>query len=332
MSGQYPDRVLLLLRPLPGQFQGIADRFYILGPPRPLRRLAPLPLGKLGALFRLAHVHLAPGPDRAPIDQKPLRRREELPDQFVGPAPPLQQGGGPIFSTIASRHSTFSSLTVVRFAVSIAEMGEIFNATGTIQDPARYKRHAGSFPAANEPAFFSFFCWIAILARDVGRPSGAALYLCRLPQSDILSGVGVQLQAGPAAALPLVVPLAPDHGGVVLPRKLRFPGTPSFFNARDGKAVPPPRFSLGENACTALPRRPICDGAPATTPLIPGRYPGWRRRSAPGRPCGRPSTRSTPGTRSWRRCPPQKAPLSGDPVFFQCSGRQSRPSAKVFAG
>ena len=66
-------------------------------------------------------------------------------------------------------------------------------------------------------------------------------------------------------------------------------------------------------------------------PLTPGRCPGWRRRSAPGRPCGRPSIRSTPGTRSWRRCPPQKAPLSGAPVFFQCSGRQSRPSAKVFA-
>ena len=124
----------------------------------------------------------------------------------------------------------------------------------------------------------------------------------RSPQGDVPGGVGVQFQAGPAAGLPFVVPLAPDHGGVVLPRKLRFPGPPSFFNARDGRAVPPPRFSLSENACTALPRRPICDGAPATTPLTPGRCPGWRRRSAPGRPCGRPSIRSTPGTRSWRRC------------------------------
>ncbi len=124
----------------------------------------------------------------------------------------------------------------------------------------------------------------------------------RSPQGNIPGGVGVQFQAGRAAGLPLVVSLAPDHSGVVLPRKLRFLGTPSFFNARDGRAVPPPRFSLCENACTALPRRPICDGAPATTPLTPGQYPGWRRRSVPGRPCGRPSTRSIPGTQSWRRC------------------------------
>ena len=124
----------------------------------------------------------------------------------------------------------------------------------------------------------------------------------RSPQGDVPGGVGVQLQAGRMAGLKFIKSLTSDHGGVVLPRKLRFPGPPSFFNARDGRAVPPPRFSLSENACTALPRRPICDGAPATTPLTPGRCPGWRRRSVPGRPYGRPSIRNTPGTRSWRRC------------------------------
>ena len=72
--------------------------------------------------------------------------------------------------------------------------------------------------------------------------------------------------------------------------------------------------------CTALPRR---------SPQ--GDVPGGHRRSAPGRPCGRPEIHKIPDIRSWRRCPPQKAPLSGDPIFFQCSGRQSRPSAKVFA-
>ena len=47
-----------------------------------------------------------------------------------------------------------------------------------------------------------------------------------LSQCNVPGGVGVEVQAGRAAGLPLVVSLAADHGGVVFPMKHGFMGAP----------------------------------------------------------------------------------------------------------
>src|SRR5699024_8007642 len=74
-----------------------------------------------------------------------------------------------------------------------------------------------------------------------------------LSQGNIPGSVGVQLQAGRAAGLPLVVSLAPDHSGVVLPRKLLFPGTPFFLcsaeiNSACAEVLPAAKRSYGASA------------------------------------------------------------------------------------
>ena len=47
-----------------------------------------------------------------------------------------------------------------------------------------------------------------------------------LSQGNVTSGVGVEVQAGRAAGLPLVVSLTANHGGVVFPMKHGFMGAP----------------------------------------------------------------------------------------------------------
>ena len=41
---------------------------------------------------------------------------------------------------------------------------------------------------------------------------------------NVPGGVGVQVQTGYVAGLPLIIPLAANHGGVVFPMKLGFMG------------------------------------------------------------------------------------------------------------
>ena len=61
-----------------------------------------------------------------------------------------------------------------------------------------------------------------------------------------------------------------------LPRKLRFRGYPLNLNAQGGKAAFRKILSFGQNACTRLTARPICDGAPRAA----ARYLG-KKKSPP---------------------------------------------------
>ena len=141
---QPPDCPAVRLRRLPGPPQRPADRLHIPGLPLPAGALAVSPLDKLGGALRSAHVLLAPCPDVSPVKGQIAGLRQQLPDQRVGPPPPLQQGGGPVFSSAASRHGAFSSLScAVALLSSIAEAGKIFN---------RGSRRSMNWAAAAGPA------------------------------------------------------------------------------------------------------------------------------------------------------------------------------------
>ena len=90
-------------------------------------------------------------------------------------------------------------------------------------------------------------------------------------------------------------------------------------------------LSWGQNACTALTRRPICDGAPRSIP--------WPRSKKEAGPQGSPPRKSAVKSQFPARAAvmmameqlPLNVPFCGDPLGFKCSGRQSRPSAKVLS-